>query len=122
MLVLHLVNYSSVGLRLFFGFLLFNPLCFLGLTTLFLITKEIAYIPLAATTKARGKSITDFLFVGTGVWLGTSSVSLFNLAPMNQNIESILHNYWDNDCVDTFCYFSGKNVQQNKLCTKLGLK
>lgn len=73
-----------------FWFFTIQSLMFSGLKTLFLITKEIAYIPLAATTKARGKGITDFLFVGTGVWLGTSSVSLFNLAPMNQNIESIL--------------------------------
>ncbi|MBX9787022.1 MAG: NTP/NDP exchange transporter [Alphaproteobacteria bacterium] len=73
-----------------FWFFTIQSLMFSGLKTLFLITKEIAYIPLAATTKVRGKSITDFLFAGMGVWLGTSSVSLFSFSPINKNIESIL--------------------------------
>lgn len=77
-------------LSVIFWFFTVQTLMFSGLKTLFLITKEIAYIPLAATTKARGKSITDFLFAGTGVWLGTSTFIHFNLVSMQQNIENIL--------------------------------
>lgn len=61
-----------------------------GLNPLFFATKEIAYIPLALTTKARGKAVVDVLLVGTGFWLGASLPAFFNLVPLNKNIEIIL--------------------------------
>jgi AAA family ATP:ADP antiporter len=65
-------------------------LIFTGLKTLFFATKEMAYIPLGLTTKARGKAVVDFLLVGTGVWLGFVLPFLFNLFPIEKNIESML--------------------------------
>ena len=94
------IHYSSVNSLLnklfvsefsvIFWFFTIQTLMLSGLKNLFLVTKEIAYVPFAATTKTRGKSITDFLFAGTGVWLGTSAFIHFNLISMEQNIESIL--------------------------------
>lgn len=78
-------NYSPIFLLIALQSLLFK-----GFQILFFATKEIAYIPLAVTTKARGKGVVDFLFVGTGAWLGIVLPAFFDLVPMNQYIEIIL--------------------------------
>jgi len=67
-----------------------QSIVFLGLKTLFFATKEIAFIPLAITTKARGKGIVDYLLLGTSIWLGSLALSEFNLIPIENNLMGIL--------------------------------
>lgn len=54
-----------------------------GIGALFLATKEMAYIPLPNTTKARGKAVVDFLFGGFG---GTLMIAFltFDLIPTGE--------------------------------------
>jgi AAA family ATP:ADP antiporter len=43
--------------------------------TLFNTTKDLAFMPLATTTKARGKAVVDLLFAGIGTWLGAQIIA-----------------------------------------------
>jgi len=66
-----------------------QSILFKGFAMLFVATKEIAFIPLGLTTKARGKATVDFLFGGVGAWLVNVPI-FFSSVPINQNIESFL--------------------------------